>query len=293
MLARILRRFRRDDPSLRAVVESTPQAALVLDAEARVAALSAAAAETGLAVGDEVVARAAGESEFRRLRVGFTAAVSHELRTPLARLLALADTAELPGADPRTLLQAVRAEVLQMTELVNDVLFLSEVETGREVVSLQGTTARPILEQVAADVRERAQRAGIAVHVVAAPDVQIPLRPRMLRTVVENLVENVLRHAHGATRCTLSARREGEHVLFSVADNGVGVPAEELPRIFERFYRRDPARGSAGSGLGLSIVKHVLAAARADVEARDGPGGVGLEVRCTFAAPRGEHMVTE
>jgi signal transduction histidine kinase len=286
MLARILRRFRPDDPSLRAIVESTPEAAIVLDADGRVAALSDAAAETGLARGDEIVARAAGETEFRRLRVGFTAAASHELRTPLARLLALLDNADLPNADPRELLDAVRVEVDQMTELVNDVLFLSEVETGREVVSLQGTNVGTLLEEVAADLRPRAQRAGIALHVVAASDVEVPLRPRLLRTVVENLVENVLRHAHGATRCTLAARREGDRVLLSVADNGAGVSPEDLPRIFERFYRGDPSRATTGSGLGLSIVKHVMAAAGADVEARSGPGGVGLEVRCTFPAPR-------
>jgi signal transduction histidine kinase len=286
MLARILRRFRPDDPSLRAIVESTPEAAIVLDADGRVAALSDAAAETGLARGDEIVARAAGETEFRRLRVGFTAAASHELRTPLARLLALLDNADLPDADPRELLDAVRVEVDQMTELVNDVLFLSEVETGREVVSLQGTNVGTLLEEVAADLRPRAQRAGIALHVVAASDVEVPLRPRLLRTVVENLVENVLRHAHGATRCTLAARREGDRVLLSVADNGAGVSPEDLPRIFERFYRGDPSRATTGSGLGLSIVKHVMAAAGADVEARSGPGGVGLEVRCTFPAPR-------
>jgi len=283
MLARILRRFRGDDvPSLRASIESAPHAALLLDADGRVATVSAAAAATGLAPGDEIVARSAGEGEFRRLRVGFTAAVSHELRTPLARLLAIVDSADLPGADPRALLDAARAEILQMTELVDDVLFLSEVESGREVVSLQGTSAGPVLDEVAADLRARAERAGISLQVVAAADVDVPLRPRLLRTVVENLVENVLRHAQGATRCTLAARREGDGVLLSVSDNGAGVPTDELPRIFERFYRGDPSRASTGSGLGLSIVKHVMAAAGAEVEARSGPGGVGLEVRCTF-----------
>jgi signal transduction histidine kinase len=286
IVARILRRFRPDDPSLRAMVESTPEAALVLDADGRVAALSAAAVDTGLVVGDELVARSTGESEYRRLRVGFTAAVSHELRTPLARLSALIDNAELPGADPRQLLEAVGAEVRQMTELIDDVLFLSEVETGREVVALQSTSIAPILQEVVNALRPRAELAGISLHVVAAPDTEVSLRPRLLRTVVENLVENVLRHAHGATRCTLSARREGQSVLLSVADNGRGVPAEDLPRIFERFYRGDPARASTGSGLGLSIVKHVMAAAGAEVEAREGPGGVGLEVRCRFLAPR-------
>jgi two-component system phosphate regulon sensor histidine kinase PhoR len=222
------------------------------------------------------------EEDFRKLRVGFTAAVSHELRTPLARLSALLDGVDLPDADLEAIVSSARDEVRRMTEIVNDVLFLSEVETGREVVSLQATTVLPVLEEVVVTLGERARLAGIEFVVVAAPDAQVPIRARLLRTIVENLAENVLRHARGATRCWLSSRREGSRTLLSVVDNGIGVPEEELGRIFERFYRRDEARSSAGSGLGLAIVKHVVSAARGDVEARRGPGGVGLEIRCTF-----------
>ena len=222
------------------------------------------------------------EDDYRKLRVGFTAAVSHELRTPLARLLALLDSADLPDADVHDLIARARDEVERMSELVDDVLFLSEVETGHEVVSLRSTQLLPILEEVAAATRERAERAGITVVVVASSDVVIPLRPRLLRTLVENLVENVIRHARGATRCTLAGRREGDRILLSVADNGAGIPAVELPRVFERFYRGDASRSSRGSGLGLAIVKHVVTAAGGDVEARVGPGGLGVDVRCTF-----------
>jgi len=229
-----------------------------------------------------VAGEPAGEEDFRKLRVGFTAAVSHELRTPLARLLALLDSADLPDADLRELIVRAREEVERMSELVDDVLFLSEVETGHEVVSLQGTQLLPVLEEVAAASRERAERAGITIAVVASPDVLVPLRPRLLRTVVENLVENVFRHARGATRCTLGGRREGGLVLLSVSDNGVGIAEDELPRVFERFYRGDASRSSRGSGLGLAIVKHVVTAAGGDVEARRGPGGLGVEIRCTF-----------
>src|SRR5947207_12994951 len=81
------------------------------------------------------------------LRVGFTAAVSHELRTPLARLLALLDSAELPGADRDALLAEAREEVEEMSELIDDVLFLSELESGRQVVARGGTLALPVLEE--------------------------------------------------------------------------------------------------------------------------------------------------
>ena len=137
-----------------------------------------------------------------------------------------------------------------------------EVETGGEVVALQGTNVGALLEEVAGDLRPRAERAGIALQVVAAPDVDVPLRPRLLRTVVENLVENVLRHAHGATRCTLAARREGDHVLLSIAS------ANHDAAVFCEPQRIDLAR-DPNPHLGFGWGPHVcLGANLARLEAR-------------------------
>src|SRR5207237_7935338 len=105
---------------------------------------------------------------YQELRVGFTAAVSHELRTPLARLLALLDTAALPGADRDTLLTQAREQVEEMSELVDDVLFLSELESGREVVALGSTPALPVLAEVRDRLADSAERADIGL-VVDAP----------------------------------------------------------------------------------------------------------------------------
>jgi two-component system phosphate regulon sensor histidine kinase PhoR len=223
------------------------------------------------------------DDAFHELRVGFTAAVSHELRTPLARLLALLETAELPGADTSGLLEQARNEVQAMSELVDDVLFLSELETGRTVVALGPTQIAPIIEDVVESVRASAERGAIELATLVAPDVAAPVRPRMLRVVIENLVVNAIRYAGDGARVTISARTEGDFVLISVADNGSGVPADELPRLFERFYRGDRARTTNGTGLGLAIVKHIVTQAGGSVEARRGPGRLGLEVRCTFA----------
>src|SRR5438132_10401028 len=176
---------------------------------------------------------------FQELRVGFTAAVSHELRTPLARLLALLDSATLSGADTDELLSRARVEVEQMTELVDDILFLSELESGRAVVGLGGTRVAPVVEEVLAALRPRAERAQLELITLVAPDADVPLRPRMLRVLVENLVANAIRYAGDGARCTVSARREGDVTLVSVADNGIGVPAAELGRLFERFFRGD------------------------------------------------------
>jgi signal transduction histidine kinase len=217
---------------------------------------------------------------YEELRVGFTAAVSHELRTPLARLLALLESAALPGADRDALLAQAREQVEEMSELVDDVLFLSELESGREVVALGSTPALPVLEEVRDRLADSAERADVDIVVDAPPDVELPLRRRMLYVVAENLAENAIRYAGPGAMLTLAA---GAGVL-EANDDGRGIEEDELSRLFERFFRSDRARASRGTGLGLAIVKHVVTSAGGQVLASGGPGR-GLQIRCTFPAP--------
>ena len=220
-------------------------------------------------------------TSFDALRTGFTAAVSHELRTPLARILALLDSTDLPGADVAALLDQARAEVENAGTLIDEILFLSELESGREVVALGHTTALPVIREVLDEHEDAAARAGVTLEAVGDDDVELPLRPRMLRILAENLAENAIRYAgHGAT-FRLEARRDNDTTTLVGADDGAGVAQGDLPRLFERFWRADTARASRGTGLGLAIVKHVVAAAGGTVEAR-GDRGRGLEVRCIF-----------
>ena len=220
-------------------------------------------------------------SAYEELRSGFTAVVSHELRTPLARLLALLETALLPGTDQTDLVEQAREEVEQIRELIDEVLFLSELETGREVVSLGHTRALPVLREVLDDLADAASRAGISLGAHGDEAAELPLRPRMLRAVAENLTENAIRYAGQGARFTLSVEDEASGTLLRAADTGTGVPREELGRLFERFYRADRARASRGTGLGLAIVKHIVTSAGGTIEARGGPGE-GLEIRCFF-----------
>jgi signal transduction histidine kinase len=215
---------------------------------------------------------------YEELRVGFTAAVSHELRTPLARLMALLESASLPGTDSEDLLDQARLEVEQMRELVDDILFLSELESGREVVSLGTTSALPVLEEVRDRLADRADRADVDIVLDIEPGTELPLRRRMLQVVAENLADNAIRYA--GPRATLTMRaRPG---LLEAEDNGPGVDEAEASRLFERFYRADRARASRGTGLGLAIVKHVVTAAGGQVGASTGPG---LRVTCSFPSP--------
>ena len=106
----------------------------------------------------------------------------------------------------------------------------------------------------------------------------------MIRVVASNLVENAIRYAGAGATLTLAVTAEDGAVVLSAADTGIGVAEDDLPRLFERFYRADRARASRGTGLGLAIVKHVVTAAGGHVEASGGRG-VGLTVRCVFPSP--------
>jgi signal transduction histidine kinase len=271
---------------------------VVLDSERRVVAISDAAAralgevEPGQRLGEEQAAPHAGLlvlflesppelSAYQELRAGFTAAVSHELRTPLARLLVLLESATLPGSDVDELMEQARQEVEQARELIDDVLFLGELETGREVVSLGRTRAKPVVEEVVASFGERANHAEISLEVRADGRVELPLRPRMLRVVLENLLANAIRYAGQGSTCTVEVTNPADGPVLTVSDDGKGIGPADLPRLFERFYRGDQARTSRGTGLGLAIVKHVVTAAGGEIEASSDPGE-GLTIRARF-----------
>ena len=218
---------------------------------------------------------------YEELRSGFTAAVSHELRTPLARLLSLLELAGLPGENVPELVEQARREVDQIRELIDEVLFLAELESGTRVVSLGAEPVLPVLLEVVAELEEQSARAGVSLRAEGDPDATAEVRPRMLRVVAHNLAENAVRYAGPGTNATLSVETEEGGVVVRVVDDGAGVDKADLPRLFERFYRADRSRASRGTGLGLAIVKHIVASAGGTVEAR-GVRGQGLEIRCSF-----------
>ena len=228
-------------------------------------------------------ARDSGDmAAYEELRAGFTAAVSHELRTPLARLLALLETASCPGPTSHELIEQAQGEVAQIRELIDDILFLSELESGHEVVGLGSTQAFPIVVEVAEALAEQAARAGVTVVVDADEDVELPVRPRMIRVHRRRTwpeldplrrpgrPADALRSGTRTTasrsspRTTASACAEATCPASSSAST---APTGRAPR--------------AGTGLGLAIVKHVVTSAGGTVEAT-GARGRGLTIRCVF-----------
>src|SRR4029078_10342344 len=134
---------------------------------------------------------------------------------------------------------------------------------------------------LAAELGDRAARAGMRIEIDCDETLELPLRPRMLRVLASNLIENALRYAGDGATFTLAVRRTDDATLLVGSDDGPGVAEDDLPRLFERFYRADRARSTRGTGLGLAIVKHIVVSAGGHGDASATPGG-GLTVTCTF-----------
>jgi len=199
------------------------------------------------------------------VRRDFISNISHELRTPLASLKALVDTLH-DGAldDPpaaRRFLQRMETEVDALTQMVQELLELSRIESGQVPLRLKPTPVADVVLPPVERLRPQAKRAGLRLTVDLPTDLP-PLLADVERVqqVVTNLVHNSIKFTPSGGQVTLSAEPVGDEVIISVRDTGVGIPADDLPRIFERFYKADQARSGGGTGLGLAIAKHIVLA---------------------------------
>jgi len=215
------------------------------------------------------------------IRQEFIANVSHELRTPLASLRALAETL-LDGAlrdrdaGPRFLGRIV-SEIDRLTLLVNDLLDLSAIESGSAKMEMTPVALGVVARDVTTKFRPVAEQRQVELRIDALDDLPDVWgdEARLVQAFV-NLVDNALKYTPAGGVVRLSARVEGDLVAVTVADTGLGIAPEHLPRIFERFYRVDPSRSRllGGTGLGLSIVKHIVTShgGRVEVQSTEGRG---------------------
>jgi len=252
--------------------------------------LRAALVALGLAcaVGGALTARVlARERRLAALRSSFIAGVSHDLRTPLASILLLCENLESGAAaagEARERTQrALRREATRLRRLVDDVLDFSRLERGQEPgLEREEVELAPFLTELASDLRERVEAAGRALETPAEwPEGVASLDAHATRRALENLVDNALKHGRGAVR--LGCERRGERLVFSVTDEGPGVPDSACERIFAPFERRSANGHVGGTGLGLAIVRAIARAQGGEARVRPGPPGSGttfeLELR--------------
>jgi len=201
-----------------------------------------------------------------RVRKDFVANVSHELRTPLAAIRGYAETL-LEGAleDPannRKFVEIIKAQAARLNNIASDLLVLSELESGRaEPAEPEQFSVRSVLESALRTVESEARVRGVTLLSDRVEDALVSGSRIRLEQALVNLVDNAIKFNRpaGEVRIEVTCLPEGQ-IRITVADTGIGIPSEDLSRVFERFYRVDKARSRAvgGTGLGLSIVKHVL-----------------------------------
>jgi two-component system, OmpR family, heavy metal sensor histidine kinase CusS len=226
------------------------------------------------------------EDAFARL-ARFSSDIAHELRTPLNNMRGEVEVALGKVRSPqeyREVLESSLEECLRLSRMIDRLLFLAradhpETQIRREPVDLGGE-----LGAVREFYEAAASEAGISLEVTAAPGLVAPLDRTLFQRAVGNLIENSLAHTGSRGHIRLACERSNGNLLVSVADDGCGIPAEHLPRVFDRFHRVDPARSqhNGGAGLGLAIVKSVatLHGGEARIES-----AVGRGTRVTLSFP--------
>jgi two-component system phosphate regulon sensor histidine kinase PhoR len=221
-------------------------------------------------------------TNLRRLqtvRRDFVANVSHELRTPLAGLKAMAETLAAGAIDDpaaaRDFVRRMIGEIDRLTELVEELLLISRLESGQPVIATASVSPADLLEEARDRLGALVQRAGLRLIVGSADSLPPVVADReRVSQVFVNLVHNATKHTRPGGEIRISAARDGGAVAFAVRDTGDGIAQSELDRIFERFYKSDRSRADAGSGLGLSISKHIVEAHGGTIRAASaGPGG--------------------
>jgi signal transduction histidine kinase len=222
----------------------------------------------------------------------FTADASHELKTPLMVLRAGVERALTHPATPGEVLQSLDetlAQINQMTEMVENLLTLARADEGRAPLAVEESDLRDLVEDVAETAGMLGEDAGVtAVHAIPPAPVRLPVDRHRIREMLLNIVTNAIKYTPQGGTISLSLEEDSEWVTFTIQDTGVGIAAGDLPHIFERFWRADPARSRTGArpgtGLGLAITKWIAEAHGGSITVQSRPGRGSI---FTVRLPRG------
>ena len=245
------------------------------------------------------------ETEIARLKSDFVANVSHDLKTPLSVIRMFGETLEMgrvPDEGRRhEYYRVITRESERLSRLIDNVLDFSRIESGRRRYELAPTAVEPLVREALEVFAYPLEQQGFKVEVQVAPDLpEVPMDADAVGQALANLIDNAIKYSAGERVLSVDARRQGDRLALAVADRGIGIPAAEHARIFEKFYRvgRSDTQGRRGSGVGLALVRHVAEAHGGAVTVESTPGegsrftlwlplGAGLEGRHGSAgAPR-------
>lgn len=231
-----------------------------------------------------------------RARREFVANISHELRTPVTSLQLIADTINDDVLNDKALvtdlMNRTRVQVELLKQLTDELMDLALIESGQAPIRLVSIFASDLVNDSITHLRPQAERKHITLETQIPPDMEVLADPQAMRKVISNLTHNALKFTPENGQITIRAvwRNDGADVEISIQDSGVGIPAQDLSRIFERFYKVDRARTRTkgelrGTGLGLAISRHIVEAHGGKIwaESKEGKGST-----FSFTLPSGE-----
>ena len=216
------------------------------------------------------------ERSFEEMR-RFTADAAHELRTPLA---VIRNESEVALRQPRSgeeygrALENVLEETIRLSRMADELLFLCRQDAGLNPPASEPVELGRLLEDVVGNMRLVAQETGVTLTLEAGVGCTVFGDGRQFRRVFYNVIDNALKYTPVGGQVRVACRQDGDFVIVTIADTGVGIPEDHLPRIFDRFYRVDSARtgGEGGAGLGLSICRSILRVIGGTITVTSGEG---------------------
>ena len=198
-----------------------------------------------------------------QMRRDLVSNIAHEFRTPIASIRLIAETLLHGGSDDTEVrhgfLQKIELESAKLEQMTNDLHELSLLDRGFLAPDKSASDVAMLIEQCVERLSAQAERKHLTITRDIEAGLPHPVIDRAgIESVLMNLVYNAVKYTNEGGKIVIKAAKEGKRVLVSVSDNGIGIPEDELPRIFERFYKVDKARNTEGSGLGLAISRHII-----------------------------------
>jgi signal transduction histidine kinase len=219
------------------------------------------------------------ETEMARLKSDFVANVSHDLRTPLSVIRMFGETLELgrvpDEARRREYYRIISRESERLSRLIDNVLDFSRIESGRRRYERVPTAVEPLVRETLEAFAYPLEQGKFKVELAVAADLpDVPLDADAVGQALANLIDNAIKYSADDRVLAVEARRDGDWLVLSVADRGIGIPVAEHGRVFEKFYRvgRSETQGRRGSGVGLALVRHVVEAHGGRVTLQSAPG---------------------
>jgi two-component system phosphate regulon sensor histidine kinase PhoR len=211
------------------------------------------------------------------MRREFVGNISHELRTPLTTIKAIVETLKGGAVDDKKVaegfLTSIDSEADRMTQIVAELTELSRIESGEVKLRLEPIGINQLIEETVARLNPQAERKDVALLTELPTDLPpVQADKGRIQQVIANLVHNAIKFTPSGGKVSISTAVERDSMVFSVSDTGIGISTDDLPHVFERFYKADKARSGEGTGMGLAIAKHIVQAHGGDIWAQSEEG---------------------